>query len=110
MTWIQKGSKRYYYRSERCGARTRRRYVGCGDVAELAATTDELHRLQRAIASRERQAERERLLQAEAPLRELIEQTDLLVRAVLVAAGYHQHDRGEWRRPRVPKESNRSHE
>ncbi|MGD9893490.1 MAG: hypothetical protein AB7R89_17845 [Dehalococcoidia bacterium] len=37
---------------------------------------------------------------AEATLAALCETTDLLVRAALLSAGYHQHHRGEWRRRR----------
>jgi hypothetical protein len=31
---------------------------------------------------------------------ELCELAELLTRAVLLAAGYRQHNRGEWRKPR----------
>ncbi len=98
MAWEQRGGKRYYYRTERRSGRAARRYVGCGDVAELAAAADELRRLERAAADRERGEERQRLLEAEAPLLGLCSLADALARAALVAAGYHQHDRGEWRR------------
>jgi len=37
------------------------------------------------------------------PLRSLSNSADLLSRAALVLAGYHQHDRGEWRRRRHDK-------
>jgi hypothetical protein len=36
----------------------------------------------------------------DANLEALIETTDLLAHAALVAAGYHQHKRGEWRKLR----------
>jgi hypothetical protein len=38
---------------------------------------------------------------------ELCGQSDMLVRATLVVAGYHQHARGEWRRKRVKPTSGR---
>lgn len=69
-------------------------------AAELAATTDDLRRLEREIAARERHAERERQREAEAPLLQLCELTDILARAALVLAGFRQHARGEWRRCR----------
>ena len=50
MPWEQRGDRRYYYRTERRLGRAARRYVGSGDVAELAAAADELHRLERAAA------------------------------------------------------------
>jgi hypothetical protein len=98
MPWEQRGGKRYYYRTERRAGRAARRYVGSGDVAELAAAADELRRLQRAAAKRRCQEQRQRLLEAEAPLLELCFLADGLARAALLAAGYHQHDRGAWRR------------
>jgi hypothetical protein len=36
---------------------------------------------------------------------DLSDATDLLVRAALLASGYRQHNRGEWRLRREPKES-----
>ena len=68
MPWQQRGSKRYFYRSERVAGRPVRRYVGAGDspAAELAATTDDLRRLEREIAARESRAERDRQQGAEA--------------------------------------------
>jgi hypothetical protein len=102
MPWQQRGSKRYFYRSERVAGRPVRRYVGAGDspAAALAATTADLRRLEREVAARESRAERERLREAEAPLLRLCEMTDALTRAALFAAGFKQHDRGVWRRCR----------
>jgi hypothetical protein len=57
-----------------------------------------MRRLEREIKARELMAEENRLQQAEEPLRELCRLTDILTRAALMVAGYHQHDRGEWRR------------
>ena len=100
MPWQQQGNKRYYYRSLRLGGRPVRRYVGGGQAAELAAAADDLCRLTRAIHARERRAEQERLAAAAAPLLGLCNVTDDLARAALLAAGFHQHDRGAWRRKR----------
>jgi hypothetical protein len=102
MSWERVGSRRYYYRSERVSGRPVRRYVGTGPVAELAAAADDLRRMERAIAAREREAEQARFREAEAPLLRLCGLTELLARAALVAAGYHRHDRGAWRRCREP--------
>jgi len=103
MAWEQRGEKRYYYHSERVGSRVVRRYIGTGAIAELAATADDLRRLERAIEIRERRAEQERLAAAEAPLLELCELSERLAHAALLAAGFHRHDRGAWRRTRGPK-------
>jgi hypothetical protein len=45
-------------------------------------------------------AEREAAAALDAPLDELDDLADALVRAALVAAGYRQHNRGEWRKTR----------
>src|SRR5690349_12437570 len=102
MGWEQVGGRRYFYLSRRVGGRPRRVYVGPANspAAELAAAADGLRRLGREVAARERRAERARHQEAEAPLLELCELTDVLARAALVAAGYRRHDRGEWRRSR----------
>src|SRR5215468_11036990 len=100
MVWEQVGSRRYYYRSQWIAGRSVRRYVGTGPVAEMAAAADDLRKLRRVIADRELKAEQTRRHQAEAPLGALCRLTDYLTRATFVTAGFHQHDRGAWRRCR----------
>ena len=102
MPWEQRGSKRYFYVSERRGGRPVRRYVGAAAsaAATLAAADADLRRLEREAAARERHAEQERLREAEAPLLQLCQMTDALSRAALLAAGYRQHARGTWRKRR----------
>ena len=92
MAWEQVGRRRYYYHNQWVKGRSVRRYIGTGSVAEMAAAADDLRKLKRALAARERQAE--------APLLALCQLTDLLTRATLVTSGFHQHDRGTWRRCR----------
>ena len=94
----------YYTRSRKEGGRVVREYVGGGVLGELAARMDAETRdrkVQEAAALRE---ERERTAELEKPIEDLCEATDLLVRAALLASGYHQHKRGEWRLRREPKE------
>jgi len=102
MAWQVVDARKYYCRHRRDGGRPRTVYVGAAGspAAELAAAADHLRRLGREVAARERHAERERLRGASAPLLDLCELTDVLARAALVLAGYHRHDRGEWRRCR----------
>ena len=45
-------------------------------------------------------AEQERIELALVPLEEFCEVVETLARASLLAAGYHRHHRGEWRRKR----------
>ena len=105
MAWQEVDGRRYYYRGRRLCGRTRRVYVGAAGspAAELAAAADGLRRLGREAAARERHAERERHREAEAPLLALCERTDVLTRAALLAAGFHRHYRGQWRRRREPE-------
>jgi hypothetical protein len=107
MSWEQRGDKRYYYRQEWIDGRSVRTYEGTGEVGELAATTDALRRVDEEIEAHQQRQEQERRAAAEAPLAELCAQTDLLVHAALLAAGYRRHDRGEWRRKREPQATDR---
>ena len=102
MAWQVVDGRKYYYRHRRVDGRPRTVYVGAAGsaAAELAAAADHLRRLGREAAAREHQAEQARQRGAEAPLLQLCQRTDALTRAALVAAGYRQHDRGEWRRYR----------
>jgi hypothetical protein len=101
MGWeTRRGSGRYYTRSRKVHGRIIREYVGTGLVAELAAQRD-------ADARAQRLAERKRLLHeaarwasTAAPLTELSRLLDGLTAAALIAAGYHQHHRGAWRKRR----------
>jgi hypothetical protein len=96
VAWEARGGCRFYSRVVRDDGRVRRLYLGHGPVAELAARDAELRRAER----RARARSQARLEAAEAASRELAELADLLARATLVAAGYHRHDRGTWRRRR----------
>jgi hypothetical protein len=63
---------------------------------------------QREMDARQVQQEQERRAAVEALVFELCKQSDLLVRATLVVAGYHQHDRGAWRFKRVTNSTDRA--
>lgn len=98
MSWDKGG--RYYTRSRRVNGRVVREYIGGGTVGQLAAQLDALERQQRDAARAAERASREEVAALDAPLTELNELVDLLARAALVAAGYVQHHRGEWRKTR----------
>jgi hypothetical protein len=92
----------YYYRVRKVNGRVLREYIGTGRVAELIAEIDALERdrrQQKAMALRRAKAE---LAALDAELKPLAENTDLVTRAALLAAGYRQHNRGEWRKRREP--------
>jgi hypothetical protein len=101
MGWeTRRGQGRYYTRSRKVNGRVIREYVGTGLVAELAAEQDAEVRAQR-LAARERlQHEATRWASAAAPLNELSQVLDGLTAAALIAAGYHRHHRGAWRKRR----------
>src|ERR687893_605080 len=98
MAWDRHGN---YSRSVRVGAKVRRVFLGRGEVARLAALLDEQRRSERLARSLAWRAEEARRAVAEAHLRELDGLADLMMKATLLAAGYHRHDRGAWRRRRM---------
>ena len=69
-------------------------------AAEFVAVEDQIHRLELLEARERRRAALARQRAADADLDRLCEMTSLLARAALLAAGYHQHARGAWRRRR----------
>jgi hypothetical protein len=95
----------YYTRSRKENGRVVREYIGGGILGELAAQMDALERERREEQAARWKEEQEELDALEAPVEELSEASDLLVRAALLASGYRQHNRGEWRLRREPKES-----
>ncbi|MDP2949829.1 MAG: hypothetical protein Q8P22_09870 [Chloroflexota bacterium] len=101
MGWeSRQGKGRYYTRSRRAGARVVREYVGSGPFAELAAELDAEEQAERQAKAEAFRGEWARLAVADAPLAELCDMTNALVRGVLLLAGYHRHHGGEWRRRR----------
>jgi hypothetical protein len=90
----------YYYRARKVNGRVVREYVGRGEVAELAAQADAIGRADREAEREARRAERAELEELDAGVNELNQLADLLARAALLAAGYRQHKRGEWRKRR----------
>ena len=86
----------YYTRSRREGGRVVREYVGAGEIAEALARADGTIRRARRLERTRGRAEVERLEALAAPARELDEAAEVLVRAHLLAAGWHRH-KGEWR-------------
>ena len=90
----------YYYRSRREGKRVVKEYVGAGPAAELLAAVEEREREWHQVEADRRRAEMARMDAADAEVDDLCRRVELLVRATLLGAGYHRHDRGEWRKRR----------
>ena len=100
MGWDVIDGRRYYTRSRKVNGRVVREYIGGGALGELAAAADVLRRADRRAAREARRAEQARLEEASAPLRGLCQVADLLAKAELLLAGYHQHARSSWRKKR----------
>ena len=101
MGWeTRRGSGRYYTRSRKLNGRVIREYVGTGLVAELAAQQDAEGRAEKLAEQEHLHHEAARWASTAAPLTELSRLVDGLTAAALIAAGYHQHHRGEWRKRR----------
>ena len=100
MAWeTRKTGGRYYTRSKKISGRVIREYVGTGLVGELAAA-DAQTRAERQAKQATWRRERERIKSAIVPLDQFCDAVEALARASLLLAGYHQHNRGEWRRKR----------
>ena len=99
MGWEERRGRPYYYRSVREGKRVRKEYGGGGALGQLLAQLDELKRLQRKEEEASWREEQERLERSAGFLRELEEAAEILIRAQLLADGFHKH-KGEWRRLR----------
>ena len=91
---------RYYTRSHKLNGRITREYVGGGALGHLAAFTDAQERLRREEAAAAWKEEQERMEALAAPVEQLCEHAEVLARATLLAAGFHRHNRGEWRKRR----------
>ncbi len=91
----------YYTRSRKeGGGRVVREYIGGGVLGEFAAQQDaEKRRIRKEEAATWRE-ERKSMEALDKPVEELCRAAEILSRAVFVAAGYHQHNRGEWRKRR----------
>jgi hypothetical protein len=90
----------YYYRVRKVNGRVVREYGGAGELAKLMAQTDALLRKQRRRQALELRQEKDELKALDADLKALNERIELAARAALLAAGFHLHNRGEWRRRR----------
>ncbi len=100
MGWERRRTGTYYYRAKKLDGRVVKEYVGAGPLAELEANHDAERQSVRAAAAESRRAECACLATVDATVDASYEAVDTLLRASLVLAGYHRHQRGEWRRRR----------
>ena len=98
MPWAQRGPHRYFFRKRKVRGRVVRRSLGRGPEAQLAAALAAQRQREREAEWARRRKERCRWDAKTETVQRLIEVSDLLVRAALLAAGFHQHQQGAWRR------------
>jgi hypothetical protein len=97
---MAKDRRGYYYRKRKVNGKVISDYVGKGPIADLFVLADAQIAENRREAKRAWQAEKDEMEAIDQSLEELNRRIDLLARATLVAAGYHQHHRSEWRKKR----------
>lgn len=97
MAWENRPGGRYYYRKKRIGKRVISEYMGGGDYAELTAEQDEIARQRAAEEQASFMAEVKAAKELEDLAAEAERETMTLVKAVILASGYHKHH-GQWRR------------
>ncbi len=90
----------YYTRTRKVNGKVVREYVGGGVLGKIAALEDEYERRRREEEAAFWKEEREQLEALVASVDELCDATETIARAVLLAAGFRRHNRGEWRRQR----------
>jgi hypothetical protein len=107
MSWMGPG-RRYYYQRRRVGGRIEYSYIGPAgrERTELFAAIDQLDRERRRhelAISQAARAEFAELAATPTELTLLFAEARAEVARVLTEAGYHQHDRGQWRKRRGHK-------
>lgn len=100
MAWEQRGNRTYYYRSVRVGRQVVKEYAGGGLMGSLGADFDADQRERRQRERTRSKRERTQWADLERQAGELDKLSDLLLSVSLLDAGFHRHDRGEWRRRR----------
>jgi hypothetical protein len=97
----RKGGRQYYYRAQRAAdGRVVKQYLGGGPAAQAAAKADSQRRQELQEARAASHAALDELVGVAAPLDEHGRMCDMLVKAELLLAGYHEH-KGRWRKRRI---------
>src|SRR5271154_7173182 len=110
MSWEKRGKRGpYYTRSWHVNGKVVRMYIGGGAAGNAAAVIDCARRSLLAVYRWERSRIVNEIREFETDLLLFDSLCTLLARDALLAAGYHQHARGQWRKRRAPKEIARTH-
>ncbi len=97
MSWETRGNNRYYYRRRKVCGRVEAEYIGAGALAEAWAELDAIDRQERQRATDEWRAAVAADRQSVAALTEVDDLVSSAVTAVMLANGYHTHNR-QWRK------------
>ncbi|MFO0953992.1 MAG: hypothetical protein U0835_23125 [Isosphaeraceae bacterium] len=100
MSWSERSGRVYYRRSEWADGKAVKVYVGSGGAALEARESDRAERERRVSQAWAWQAEESACFTATLKAAAAVDACSLFARAVLVASGFHRHDRGPWRRRR----------
>jgi hypothetical protein len=103
MALVYRNGRTYIYRSVRRGGKVTSEYGGSGMDAYLIGRMEAIDRDKRYYNRWLEDENRRKLDELDKALDELAAQGRALARDALTAAGYHQHDRGKWRKRRVEK-------
>ncbi len=90
---------RYWYRSQREGRQVRTEYLGAGPLVDALVAIGDLERQQRELLREEQRGRRAEIAALDRKVDAAGDALRLLVRACLLAHGYHTH-KGQWRRRR----------
>lgn len=98
---MYQNSRGYWYRSQRSGSRVVKEYCGSGLVAALGAQLDAADAMERRHDRARGRAELARLDALDKEVKAMFDAAAVVLKEALQAAGYHQHDRGQWRKQRT---------
>lgn len=101
MGWKWINGNRYYYKSVREGGRVRSRYYGGGLSATLIAEMESIETAERIADRLDKRAARDEEREIGRALDSLAADARGAAAEALMAAGYRQHHRGEWRKSRA---------
>ena len=99
MAWEKRGNRSYFYRKKRIGGKVKSEYVGAGEVAELIARREYLVKQCGDAAAEKQNRERIQADAIDEQINELSEINQILVDALFLVNGFHQHKR-QWRKIR----------
>jgi hypothetical protein len=100
MPWATFENRKYWYDSVKIRGRVVKVYRGSGAAAEAAAAEVDGRKRRRQARRDALAAAEQRHAEAVAPLLDVIELSDLLTHAALLAQGYHRRNNGPWRKRR----------